>query len=241
MMQPNFDDVIDYVKAGEEDLDMGKMLDLHPDGQELLKQARFICKMLQHQSESADDGDIAASFGKLADELSFPAAAESVESAPEPQRDRVFYQSAPGRFRPEQPPFIETLIEDESRRSEDLGTLEFATKGEQVTFSYEPSTTAMKFFKGLADSEGIQIPARRYTLSLPHMQQADEPVVIRVAHRTKNTPAKSVNLIFMPESGPFVRLRTDSNGLLVMRVPDQAGTLRVETPIPQILHIKTKK
>ena len=34
MMQPNFDDVIDYVKAGEDDLDMGKMLDLHPDGQE---------------------------------------------------------------------------------------------------------------------------------------------------------------------------------------------------------------
>ncbi len=241
MMQPNFDDVIDYVKAGEDDPDMGKMLDFHPDGQELLKQARFICKMLQHQSESADDGDIAASPGKLADELSFLAVADSAESMREESASRTFYQGTPLGSRPEQSPALETLIESEGRRSEDLGTLEFATEGEQVTFSYEPSTTAMKLFKGLADSEGIQIPARRYSLYLPHMQQADEPVVIRVAHRMKKIPAKNLNLIFMPESGPFVRLRTDSNGLLVMRVQDQPGTLRIETPIPQILHIKTKK
>ena len=47
MMKPNFDDVIEYVKAGEDDPEMEEMLDLHPDGQELLKQARFICKVLR--------------------------------------------------------------------------------------------------------------------------------------------------------------------------------------------------
>ena len=34
MMKPKFDDVIDYVKAGEDDPEMEEMLHLHPDGQE---------------------------------------------------------------------------------------------------------------------------------------------------------------------------------------------------------------
>ena len=43
MMKPKFDDVLDYVKDGEVDPEMSELLDLDPDGQELLKQARFFC------------------------------------------------------------------------------------------------------------------------------------------------------------------------------------------------------
>jgi len=241
MMKPKFDDVIDYVKAGEDDPDIGKMLDLHPDGQELLKQARFICKMLQHQSESRDAGDTAADFGDVAAAFNQVADMAPSRSISERPASRTFYQGPLLGSRPDQPSALETLIEREGRRSEDLGTLEYVIEGEQVTFSYEPSKTAMKFFKGLAESDGIQIPARRYALFLPRTQPADEPVVIRVAHRMKNIPARKLNLIFMPESGPFVRLRTDSNGLLPMRLPEQPGTLRFVTPIPQLLRIQPKK
>ena len=241
MMKPKFDDVIDYVKAGEDDLDMGKMLDLHPDGQELLKQARFICKMLQHQSESKDDGDTEADLGDVAAAFSRSEDMASVQRMREPPVSRTFYQAEIPSSRPKELPSVEHLIESESRKSDDLGTLEYAIEGEQVVLSYMPSATAIKLVAALADSESLQIPARRYTLSLPHTQPADEPVVIRVAHRTKNTPAKNVNLIFMPESGPFVRFRTDGNGLLPVRLFDQPGTLRIETPVPQLLHIKAKE
>ena len=156
-----------------------------------------------------------------------------------PSRDRVFYQKAL-QSRPKKKPSLEYLIESEGRRSDDLGMLEYAIEGEQVVLSYMPSATAIKLVAALAASESIQIPARRYTLSLPHTQAADEPVVIRVAHRLNNMPAKSLNLIFMPESGPFVRLRTDSNGLLPLRLSDQPGTLRIEAPMPQLLRIQPK-
>jgi len=241
MMKPKFDDVLEYVRAGEEDPDMREMLQHNPDGQELLKQARFICKMLQHQSESRDGGDVAADLGDVAAAFSRSEDMASVQRMREPPASRTFYQAEIPRSRPRKKPSLEYLIENEGRKSEDLGTLEYALEGEQVELSYMPSATAIKLVAALADSESIQIPARRYTLSLPHTQPADEPVVIRVAHRMKNIPAKSVNLIFMPESGPFVRLRTDSNGLLPMRLPDQPGTLRIETPIPQLLRIQPKE
>ena len=69
MMKPNFDDVIEYVKAGENDPDMEETLRLHPDGQELLKQARFICAVLRRLHGKADDGDLAASAAGVADAM----------------------------------------------------------------------------------------------------------------------------------------------------------------------------
>ena len=239
MKKPNFDDVLEYVKAGEDNPEMGEMLKNNPDGQELLKQARFICKMLQHQSESEDDGDVAADFGDVAAAFSRVAESPSMEST-RGIPARRFYPADISPSLPMKMLSIENLIEREGRRGDDLGMLEYAIEGEQVVLSYMPSATAIKLVAALAASESIQIPARRYTLSLPHTQPADEPVVIRVAHRLKNIPAKSLNLIFMPESGPFVRLRTDSNGLLPMRLSDQPGTLRIETPIPQLLRIQPK-
>jgi hypothetical protein len=239
MMQPNFYDVLEYVKAGEVDPEMGEMLQHNPDGQELLKQARFICKMLQHQYESSDDGDssadigdVAASFGRVAESSRM----ESMREMPE----RLFYKEASPRLRPRQSSSIEYLVESTGRTTEDLGTLEHAIEGEQLNLSYEPSVAAMKFVAALADSDRIQIPAGRFTLSLPRTQPVGDSAVILVQHRNRNAPAGNVNLIFMPESGPFKRYSTDSNGLFSIRLSGWSGILRIETPIPQILHIKAK-
>jgi len=49
MMKPQFNDVVEYVKAGEVDPEVRALLDDNPDGPELLKQARFICKVLRSQ------------------------------------------------------------------------------------------------------------------------------------------------------------------------------------------------
>ena len=37
MMKPTFDDVIEYVRAGEDDPALKELLDAHPDGPELVQ------------------------------------------------------------------------------------------------------------------------------------------------------------------------------------------------------------
>ena len=245
MMKPKIDDVIEYVKAGEDDRQMEKMLDLHPDGQEFLKQARFICRMLQDQAESKDTGGLAAGFGSA--KLESPVAMHSAESML--VRDELtFYQEAPLRRRARRSPSIGDMIEGEGQRSEDLGTLEFVVEVDQVVLSYEPSEAAarrtrksrsQKAAKQM-DFEGILIHGRGYTLTVPDTLAGDESVTIRATRNTSNLPVKNLGLIFMPDSGPFVRIETDSGGVAELPLPAQSGTLRIESGIPHHLHIKLK-
>ena len=248
MMKPKIDDVIEYVKAGEDDRQMEKMLDLHPDGQEFLKQARFICKMLQDQAESADDRGLAASFD-IAASSAKSADMRSVESML--VRDELtFYQEAPLRRRPKRSPSIGNMIDGEGQRSEDLGTLEIATEGKQVDLSYAPSTAVMdrygkpyllKYHAAQKDIEGIQIRGSEFTISIQDSLPSGEPMTLRMTSRTQQMPARNLGLIYMPDSGPFVRFRTDDEGIVELPVPDQPGTLRIESGIPQLLHITLKK
>lgn len=249
MMKPKFDDVIEYVKAGEDDRQMEKMLDLHPDGQEFLKQARFICRMLQRQSESKGTGGLAAGLGSFAAKLESPVMRHSEESMH--VRDTLtFYQEAPLRRRAKRSPSIGDMIEGEGQRSEDLGTLEFISEGGQIALSYEPSEAvvrrgarkprSLKVDATQMDFEGILIYGRGYVVSVPDTLASDKPVTIRVTRNTTNLPVKNLGLIFMPDSGPFMRVETDSDGRAELPVPEQSGTLRFESRIPHLLHVKIK-
>ena len=46
MMTPKFIDVVEYVRTGEDDPEMKELLEQHPNGAALLKQARFIARLL---------------------------------------------------------------------------------------------------------------------------------------------------------------------------------------------------
>ena len=70
MMQPRFDDLIEYVRAGETDPEMQELLAGNPDGQELLKQARFICKVLHDRYGASGDIGNVADAGGAWDDLS---------------------------------------------------------------------------------------------------------------------------------------------------------------------------
>ena len=108
MMQPNFDDVLEYVRAGEFDPEMRELLDQNPDGQEWLKQARFICNVLRSRyGDSGDSRNVAdadAAWG-APDEL---AAMKSGSIKAEEPGSRTFYQSAPFReSRRRRPPSVD--------------------------------------------------------------------------------------------------------------------------------------
>ena len=169
MMKSEFDDVIEYVKAGENDPEVEKMLHLHPDGQELLKQARFICKMLQRQSESTDDGDIAASLHKIVGGVEGVADLRSMEYLGAKRPRRTFYQEAPLSIRASQSLSISRKIKGGERDVEDLGTLELAMEGKQVALSYDPSEVVVRRTRKIlspkaataqTDDEGILVHGR---------------------------------------------------------------------------------
>ena len=79
MMKPKFDDVIEYVRAGEDDPDLKKLLELHPNGKELLKQARFICRMLERKAGKDEETGGPAIAALSASFDSFDSVAESRE------------------------------------------------------------------------------------------------------------------------------------------------------------------
>ena len=235
MMKPNIDDVFEYVKAGENEPGMEEMLSLHPDGPELLKQARFICRMLQRQPESKDDGEVAASMDLGIAGLRNVLAEQSPEVMHERVESRTFYQSSA----PPSDDLTSFLIDDfvdDGGEVEDLGTLEFIRETARVTLSYDRSEASTQ-----KDFQGIVIPGRGYTVSMPEVLAAGEFIAIRLNQKISNLPVKRLEIIFMPDSGPFVRVETDSQGLAELPVPDQPGTLRFNSGIPQILHIKLKK
>jgi len=244
MMKPKFDDVIDYIKAGENDSEMQEMLRLHPDGRELLKQARFICKVLQDQYGAVGDGGITAEADMLERVMS-----RVVSVREESAKESYMYDQAAMESSRRQTPPARYLIEDEGRRSEDLGTLEIADDDETVSVTYQASDSVMmrygkpfiKYLVAQADIDGIEIRGRGITMSLSDSIPTSEPMAIRVAVGLRQMPARGLKLIFMPESGPFVQLRADDEGIVQLPAPVQPGTLRIDEPEPQLLRIKIRE
>ena len=95
MMKPKFEDVLDYVRIGDKDPHMEKMLQFHPDGPELLKQAKFICKMLEQQADSVDYDYLAAGIVEDAGVVHGISAWESIEVMDEPSPIRDSFHAMP--------------------------------------------------------------------------------------------------------------------------------------------------
>ena len=240
MMRPKFEDVVEYVKAGEEDPEMRETLDLHPDGQEFLKQARFICKALQKQLESSGDSKIAGVQSQY-----YQASEESLVLEFEDVED--FANRIPEKPIDIDPSSIHEMIKHHRFDGNDLGILEFETGEEQVRLSYRPSESVMerfgkpyliKFAMAQKASEGIQIRGRSFDIALPDTVPSGETVRMRVTAGLTATPLRGTNITYMPESGPFQRLNADKMGFMSFPVPQLLGILRIDAPDPHFLRIE---
>lgn len=257
MMKPKIDDVLEYVRGDETDPGMRDLLQSHPDGRELLKQARFIIAAMGGRPKSdfarppatfGLDDMVAASRAPEVDNLSMPAPA--VFDALRGARDSVtYYQEGPSRKRRSKPTIRQRLLRNAGRQTEDLGSLSLSTRTDDVAISYDPSEAVMRRYGDRPDiglmklqsMEGIEIPGMRITLSLPESVAAGEPISIRVAISLKRRPARYAEIIFMPKTGPFLHIRADEGGVAEFPVPEEEGTLRIEGPEPALLHIKLEK
>ena len=94
MMQPSFDDLVEYVRAGETDPEMQELLAGNPDGQELLKQARFICKVLHDRYGASGDASNVADADAAFDDQSEALGLEAAMRAPMASDVATSYESA---------------------------------------------------------------------------------------------------------------------------------------------------
>ena len=259
MMKPEFDDLVEYVRAGEIDPEMRELLDSNPDGQELLKQARFICKVLRDRyGESGDSGDsmnVADDDTAWGDLNEVTAMNDKIIRSEEPAA-RTFYQSAPLRKprkprkpRKRRPPFVDSLLASIESAKQDLGVLKFTTHDERVWASYEASPVVTQYSEKLQRKIpasqlgllGLQIQSLRLNISLKESVAVDDPIVLRLSDSIRQTPSRYTELVFMPETGPFVRFRSNDQGDVELPEPLQSGTLRIETAEPHFLTIKTQE
>ena len=67
------------------------------------------------------------------------------------------------------------------------------------------------------------------TLSLPARVARGAPIPMSVVDSLSGEPIDGMELIFMPEHGPFRRYRTEAAGVVLLEAPPVSGTLRLET------------
>jgi len=250
MMKPNFDEVLEYVRAGEIDPEMQESLDHNPDGQELLKQARFICKVLRDRygesGVSRKVADVDAAWGDLHE----VAAMKEESTLSEVPRIRTVYQSAPFREpRRRRPTPIATLLAHIESERQRLGTLSFVVDERRVSVSYQASEIVASYtkkFRGKIPKSqlgllGIQIQSMDLNISLQESISVGEPITLHLSRSLRQMPARYLDLIFMPESGPFVRIQSNDVGDAELPAPIQSGILRIETDELHFLQIKVEK
>jgi hypothetical protein len=251
MMMPKFVDVIEFVKDGQSDPEMEETLGLHPDGQELLKQARFICKMLDNEADDkAAVGDELASFDMDAAGPTEVAAMQLEALSGIAEESGSFFEAAARMESPEYSSSISRMVENIGRDGEDLGTLVFEDDGQQSLFAYEPSSFANtklndpKLISSLqlqVGTKNIRILGNNISIFVPNSVPAGERLSVRIAFGLRETPAYGFPFLYMPESGPFLELEADDNGVIELQMSDLPGTIRFDKPTPQFLHIQAKK
>ena len=250
MMKPKFDDVLDYVRDGEVDPEMEELLDLDPDGQELLKQARFICKVLQDRYGESGDIGIAADADMAWGDIQEDAVMIAESSEPEDRQIRSLQKSAslrePRRMRSAA---LNRMLAGIYSERQDLGTLSFAADEERISATYEPSefvaAYAEKFLRKIPQTQlgllGVQIQSQRINIALPESIAVGDPITLHLSSSLRQMPARYLGLVFMPDAGPFVRLQSDDKGSVDLPGPMQSGILRIETDEAHFLQIKVEE
>jgi len=102
----------------------------------------------------------------------------------------------------------------------------------------ESDDAFMGFMSGRASTGELKIRGMGIEISAPGTQEQYEAIRLSVADTRLRIPARGLELIFMPEHGPFKKLVTDSKGVVELPMPEQPGVLRIEGKVPQLLTIR---
>ena len=133
-----------------------------------------------------------------------------------------------------------------AQTNEEIGEID----GELATLSYHPVEGVSDQFNhryqldllaGQQDDDVIRIRGNSIDIYLPKTVTVGEGMKMRATAGLREIPNRGLEFIFMPESGPFVRMTANESGDTEFQVPEQSGTLRIQSGVLHLLHIKIKK
>ena len=99
----------------------------------------------------------------------------------------------------------------------------------------------MDLMFGQTPVDELSIRGEGIEITMPCRMTEPGPIRLQVRDFRLRIPARGLEIIFMPEAGPFTRFSTDSKGVAELPIPDQPGILRIEGRLPQLLRIRLEK
>ncbi len=84
----------------------------------------------------------------------------------------------------------------------------------------------------------VRIRGAGFDIVTPDFTSDQASIRLHFLDTRHRIPARGFELIFMPESGPFVKMATDSKGAVTLPSIDQPGILRIEGKPPQLVYIR---
>ncbi len=267
MMKLTFEQVVEYLESGRDDPAFEQRIDDDPDGARLREEATLFLELLQDRAAEEPDED--SSIQEFAAEpvqaaFSLADAAEDFEEVPrEINPKTVLYTArlasrAAGRvrdlgvleIRPRGPGYELRHYPDmqayQMRRGfDDLSSFMAASKEDISPASIAdrmPDDEFMAFRSRRGRRPERQIRGANLEITLPDPAVLDRSGQIRLQLQDTRigVPARGLELIFMPDKGPYERYVTNSKGVVELPVPGISGVLRLETPSPQMIRIELK-
>jgi hypothetical protein len=245
-MKPQFGEVLDFVRDGEDDPGLETRLRDDPDGLELLRQARLVCALLGDRrpppdlAESWPDAGFVLEEAELGDDIievrDVEMPIEAIIKAPLMGGEAADFRRSDRAMR------VSETVRGRDRSRESLGELKLGQRAGKLWLTFEPGAAAgdrLAAADGTPDlferDAGLRIPASNVDLFLPDAVTVDEDIGIRLIRRRDNRPAQGIEMVFMPDEGPFVRLESDEDGRASL--PARSGMLRIEDRPPQLLRV----
>ena len=96
----------------------------------------------------------------------------------------------------------------------------------------------MEFVSGQTAGGDVRLKGHGFEFVTPGVAADRSSIRLHFLDSRLRIPASGLELIFMPESGPFVKMVTDSKGGVQLPLINQPGILRIEGKEPQLLHIR---
>jgi hypothetical protein len=262
MMKLRIEELLDYLKAGADDPQIERRLEMDPDGTEMLRQAKLLFDLLGRLPAAGEDDESAEAIGIAAAE-----AAVDYSKADEFTEPDMFDESESDQIEPLSAKKIDSLTRLTQRAAgtvSDLGQLHFEFAGNKVSLSFmqdlrsldwstseeirasrksyrffDPAITNL--FSGSKPDGTLEVHGNGLTISAPENISNRDVVSLEIRDSRLDKPARALELIFMPETGPFTRFVTNSKGVAEMPVPERPGVLRIESKSPQLIQILVKK
>ena len=105
----------------------------------------------------------------------------------------------------------------------------------------ESDVEFLKFMSGRTSTGEVRVRGIGIEITMPGVLSEPGPIRLRVKDTRLGVPARGLELIYMPDDGPFTKITTNSKGIVELPLPEGPGVLRIEGKPPLLFHVRLEK